>query len=283
VVVRRNWATQQARVHIITGGEGGTGAPAMTQSPKPSGSGIYDIPLATLKGETDGTITVTDDREYCTFSTTMTNVRTQMTTTNFADDSIGFDQRATREKVFFLGGGDLQPNVAGGYISYRPSQVPVFTQLTQYAAPTWGGGAADEEAWRATGTGGAYGVYASFCLPGDLVNQTSISTYVWWVNNALVAGGSAYLYSLYHCYELWYGVKYQPYWISNVTGTAISTAGAASRVYRTAGAIIRPQFTGESLYRLKHKPIHYYAALYNTAGADDISIMGIEFRYTGYT
>ena len=44
IVLRRDWAAQTIRITRIAGVEGGS-APAITQSPAPSGTGIYDIPL----------------------------------------------------------------------------------------------------------------------------------------------------------------------------------------------------------------------------------------------
>ena len=60
VVIRKTWVTQQARITIIEGTENASPtAPAITQTEDAE----WDIPLAQFLITTDGTITVTDERE----------------------------------------------------------------------------------------------------------------------------------------------------------------------------------------------------------------------------
>lgn len=288
VVVRRNWTTQTARIHVITGVEGAD-IPSLVQSPAPDGIGIYDIPLATLTVATDGTITVTDDREYCTFSTTMTSTANKFTTANFADDSITFEQRETREKILFLGGGDLIPNQTSASITYATATSLSYpwagstnwgnlSLLTQTGPPVWGG-AADEQAWKADSST-AGGVYVSFRLPGDHVGGTNMTSYIWWVNNATTATAGS-LKTLYHLYYNGLYTYYEwPGQASGITSTSIS-AGTANMVYRTAGITV-----GGEWYRLwdeRYPLINYYVTATSLTGSESIGIMGIEFRYTGYT
>lgn len=291
VVVRRNWTTQTARIHVITGVEGAD-IPSLVQSPAPGGLGIYDIPLATLMVATDGTITRTDDREYCTFSTTMTSTASKFTNANFADDSITFAQRGTREKLLFFGGGDFEPNVVPGIFIYGnttndtdlfPSMASVNgTQYTQAGPPTWGG-AADTEAWKmASGTTG--GLYITFALPEDYVTNTHMTSHIWWVNNATTSTSGS-LFSAYHIYR-YMGPNsqgptedsYSDYygWFSGYYSSSIS-ASTKNKVYRT---------TGMRLYGLRswcREPITYFVAATSLTGSESIGIMGVEFRYTGYT
>lgn len=272
VVVRRSWLARTARITVITGTEGG-GIPAITQSPAPTGTGIYDIPLATLEVDTGGNITVTDAREYCAFPTGFAD--DAFATANIVDDSVDWEHRATRTKRFFLGGGDLQPNVNAGRFSYQG--VNYFTQV---GPPTWGGGAANEEAWRTTVASSDYrGLYVSFRMPADYIQSytTPVSTYVWWVNNAVVAA-TFYIRTAYQTYHD--GALGE--WAWGYASEYVTTSGAVSDVYRTAGDLLYNVSAGNDA-DLTTDLIHYYVAFYNTAGTEDISIMGIEVEYQGYT
>jgi hypothetical protein len=271
VVVRRNWTAQTARIYVITGTEGG-GIPGVTQSPAPSGSGIYDIPLASIEVTTGGAITVTDAREYCTFSTGYAD--NSVGTTQMTDASVAFADRATRTKLLFLGGSDLEPNVNAGRFAYL-----IWTSyLTQVGPPTWNG-AANEEAWRTTGavTSQYRGLYGTFRVPADHVPGTAMTSYVWFVNNAVVAAS----FSIITAAQFWAvsTIRSNPGCLSTYTTTSISATGAVSDVLRVAGCTLTPTTVAVSTNDI----IHYYVAFYNTAGTEDIGVMGVEIRYTGYT
>lgn len=286
VVVRRDWATQTARIHVITGVENSPTRPNLRQSPRT----VYDIPLATLMVETDGTITITsDDREYCTPSTTMTTTTNTFNTTNIANNSIALTQRATRRKKLFFGGGDLIPNVVSGSTSYStistgsalqsPLNWGMMALLSHSGPPEWGGDA-DAQGWKmALGTSG--GVCVSFRLPGDYVDNNTISSYIWWVNNATTST-SASLRSLYHVYYDRLGYVYNE-WIgltSDLTTTSIS-ASTKNVVYRTPGASLLYYPSGMPR-RDQTRIINYYVAASSLTGSESINILGIEFVYPGY-
>lgn len=289
VVVRRNWATQEARIHVITGVEGDADSPALVQSPKPSGSGVYDIPLATATVTTGGGITISDEREYCTPSTTMTSTSNLFTTASFADDSITFSQRASRSKVFFLGGGDFVADVipgqwtrayydGGEYVVQSPL-IDNHVLTTQTGPPVFDG-AANIKAWESDVT--SYGgIYASLCLPGDLVDGTTITSYIWIINNVTTTT-AATIYSSYHVRGN------QPMFASGRASYSFS-ASTANKVYRIAGVTMYGASAsywagnGLPLELSRDRMFHYRVWTTGISGSESIGIMGIEFRYTGYT
>ena len=66
VVLRRDWSVQTVRVARVAGTAGAVPAiPALTQT---AGT-IWEVPLGTLLVDDAGTITVTDAREFCAFTT----------------------------------------------------------------------------------------------------------------------------------------------------------------------------------------------------------------------
>jgi len=66
VVVRRNWSSQTTRIARVAGVAAAAPAiPALTQTQ----GAIYEVPLATVLITDAGNITITDTREFCTFST----------------------------------------------------------------------------------------------------------------------------------------------------------------------------------------------------------------------
>lgn len=66
IVLRASWAAQTVRIARVAGVEGGS-APALTQT---AGT-TWEISLAQLSVTTGGVITVTDQRSYCHFNTTI--------------------------------------------------------------------------------------------------------------------------------------------------------------------------------------------------------------------
>jgi hypothetical protein len=262
LVVRRDWSAQTARVTRIVGTEGGS-APAITQSPAPTGTGIYDIPLAECSITTGGVITVTDEREYCTYCTGVP--ASGFTATQLQNSSIDWADRATTTKSFFLGGGDIEPSPVNGRFSYKYGY---HSDLTG-ALPTWGGSAANEEGWRATGTGAANrrGFSLAFQMPADRVTYymgPSIYTYIWWVAGAALTS-SFYLRSMY-----------RPQGMSgDYLSSTITDVVAVHDVIRSDALVIPWGYIGDGMNE-------YYIEYYNSAGAEDIEILGVEFRYTGY-
>jgi hypothetical protein len=272
IVLRRDWGAQTIRITRIEGVEG-SGVPAITQSPAPSGTGVYDIPLASLSVTTGGVITVTDLREFTTFSTAFLD--DAFGTTHFVNDTVGMSPRSTRTKSFFLGGGDLEPAVAGGYFytsAYSTNQNDV--------SPPWGTGAANEAGWRTSGVPDRSGVYATFRLPDDYVGG-ALAPYIWWVANANMASPTFYFYHRWHAFKTGYSADFN----SSYQYVYMNTAVNQHEVYRTA--IGNPFQTswygwgptgGFDLDTVVHMWLYYY----NSAGTEDVNILGVEFEYTGY-
>ncbi|RPJ40045.1 MAG: hypothetical protein EHM35_00115 [Planctomycetaceae bacterium] len=265
IVLRRDWAAQTVRITRVAGAEGG-GVPALVQSPAPGGSGVYDVPLATLAVTTAGVIAVTDDREFCTFGTAPgTDAFGAM---HITDASVDFIDRDTRDRIIFLGGGDLQPALtAGKWTIYGGSTVT----LTGTAG--WDGGA-NEQGWQITGS--AYeGAVGSFRPPADYAGGP-VSMYVWWVSNSALAATFSVRVNVQAYTEYASG----GFSWNNIANSSVSIAETlvAHQVYRTAG----PSWTDAPTVFAPEVLWYVMAYWNNPAGAEDINILGVEIRYTGY-
>jgi len=260
IVLRRDWTAQTIRITRIVGVEGG-GIPALTQSPAPSGTGVYDVPLATLAIDIAGAITVTDAREWCTFSTVP--IDDGLATANFTNESADWAARATRTKRAFWGGGDWQPASAGSDLfSYTTT-----SWLTLITGSTWGSAAATEEGWRAAGLPD-YGWTGTFKLPADYAGGT-VTAYVWWMDDC----GAALTYYWYTAWQ-GYGAAGAVTRSGARTSTYINATYATGEVYRAAAQPIIGMTTADL--------IHYACQFYNTAGTEAILFLGLELEYTGY-
>ena len=102
IVIRRDWDAQTARIYRIPGVEGGSAAPSLVQSPNT----YYDIPLAQVSIDTGGSIVVTDEREYCAFSTAPGP--DTLTAAHIVDESVTQAIRSTRTCKFFVSSMDMQ-------------------------------------------------------------------------------------------------------------------------------------------------------------------------------
>lgn len=272
IVLRRDWSAQTVRITRIAGVEGG-GIPAMTQSAAPSGTGIWDIPLATLSVTTGGVITVTDAREYCLFGTVPGTGA--IGTTQITDSSVDWADRETRTCRHWLAGGDFHPVVNAG--DFTPSS---GTTVTWTGAPTWTG-AANTQGWELTGS--AYeGVYASFSLPPNYASG-EITSYVWWVDNGGIAS-TFYIRTNIPVFNsdfdwAWYAAATQ-------SSVYINETLVASDWYRTQGATTYlttiPTGATKTIAEMDDLTLFYVINWYNSAGAEDINIMGVELIYTGY-
>lgn len=180
IVLRRDWDAQTIRITRIAGVEGG-GAPAITQSPAPSGSGIYDIPLAIVEVTTAPAIgAVTDMREWCTFSTVPMD--DGLATAQFANESADWASRATRTKQFFVGGGDLEPVTPGANQDLFSYSASSYLSDSLLVAPAWGSNVVTEEGWRSTAD---TFWEATLKLPADYAGG-DVTVYLWW----MVDGGN---------------------------------------------------------------------------------------------
>jgi hypothetical protein len=270
IVLRRNWADQEIRITRIAGVEGG-GVPALTQSPAPSGTGIYDIPLATLSTTTGGVITVTDAREFCLFGGEPGD--DSLGATQLTNSSIDWSDRETRTKRYFLGGGCLEPMTNGGVFWYNGT-----SSVTTTGIPTWGGGA-NTEGWQINAA--TYeGVIGRLSLPFPDYVSGSIASYIWWVPNSAVAS-TYYIRSVAQAHSF-PSVYFDDY--INAIATAgyesvyVSGTSVQHELQRTAGFTIPEAYANWST----SLDVEYLAYWYNSAGVEDINILGVEFVYTGY-
>lgn len=71
VVLQALWSTQTVRAALISSSDGVSSLPALTQSE----NSRWEIGLASLTIDTDGTITLTDTRDYCHYATALVHKR----------------------------------------------------------------------------------------------------------------------------------------------------------------------------------------------------------------
>jgi len=262
IVLRRDWAAQTIRITRLPGTEGGT-VPAMTQSPAPDGSGIYDIPLASLECDTLGNIAVTDEREWITMSTApLTNV---IATAHIVNESVDWAARVVRDKILFVGGGDWNPMANNARFSYTSA-----SYTTANAASTWGSAAATAEGWRVA-AGTTVGLHTIIRVPPEWAGG-DIETYIWWMEDAGAVAWSASWLSHYQVWEADSTVVYS----DGRTNTGITGTYVLDSVQRQQiRSIDEAHISAGSL-------VDYCVYYYNSAGAEAALVLGLEFVYQGY-
>lgn len=163
IVVRRDWATYLTRITRIAGTA--AAAPAIP-SPVQTANVAWDIPLATILVDDAGTITVTDAREYCTFSTDWP--AGAVDTEHYAPGAVTTAEVPNRTRYQLKGSGQIEPD----------DTTPC----------TWtAGGSYDYWSFADAATNSAW-VY--FMAPTGLVSA-QVDVYVWSVPNVNGAGGGA--------------------------------------------------------------------------------------------
>lgn len=265
IVVRRDWTAQTARVTRIAGSEGG-GIPALTQSPAPSGSGVYDIPLATVEITTGGVITVTDAREFVTFCTAAT--ADSVATGDIIADAVEWEQRGQVVKNLRFGGNELLPLLSR--FSYG---IAASSYIDGSVTATWGAAAATMEGWQCTGTGTAQdrNFYIAFRVPADWVPGTSIGVNLWWIDDW--AGATDFdLYSSYQVYADGERVVMPE---ARTTTDAILTSVLDTVHVSQLRAIAADDLEGGEM-------VLYCVSYYNAAGAEALLFVGLEVSYVGY-
>jgi hypothetical protein len=264
VVVRRDWNAQTARVTLIQGTEGG-GIPAMTQSPAPEGSGVYDIPLATLEVTVGGVITVTDAREFVTFTTVFTT--NSIATADIANDAVEWEQREMVGKTLRFGGRELLPLVSRfsyqGWGTYY---------LDGSVAATWGAAAATMEGWQVTGSGTANDMlfHVAFKVPADRVPGTSIQPILYWIDDF----NGACNYDIHSAYQV-YQEGVQVALSDGYTNTDAIVTSVVDTVHASPLRAISG-LNGDEM-------IMYSVRYYNSSGAEALLWVGLEVAYTAYS
>jgi hypothetical protein len=262
VVVRRDWGAQTARVTLIGGVEGG-GIPDMIQSPAPSGTGYYDIPLATLEVDTGGNITVTDAREFVTFCTIAAD--NSVATGDVIADAVEWTQRAQVAKNMRFGGSDLLPLIS------RFSYGQGTNYLDGSVAAAWGAAAATMEGWRCTGTGTGNdrNFMIAFRVPADYVPGTDMSALLWWIDDF----NGACDYDIRSSYQL-----YQD-------GVEVVVPSARTNTDAIVTSVVDTVRLSElrSITDLEgDEMVLYCVNYYNAGGAEAVLFVGLEITYTAY-
>jgi len=268
IVVRRNWSTLTARITRVAGTEG-AGAPAMTQSPAPSGSGLYDIPLATLEVDTLGNITVTDAREYCTFSTVPGDGT--IATAHLVAEGADLVARTTRADSFFIGAQDFeefeQQDVglfwSYPYFTYKSGATANYILVDELVS--WLGTL--PPGYRGSTDIGYSAVSTVFRVPDNFAG-TTLSAYLW--HTPVQAACTYYWRTAYQVWAPSGAVRYYgTYLNSYISGTYV-----VDQAYRVAAASLSAVSPGDLVY--------YFVTQYISSGVDRGKMLGVEFTYTGY-
>jgi len=174
VVARRTWATQQIRIGRISGVAAVAPViPSLVQTPDTT----YDIPLATVLITDAGNITLTDTREFCSFSTQWP--AGSVDTEHYATGGITPASVPDRSRWEIKGDGQFQPH------SVNPCGRAI---------------GADYDYWEFDTVGVCAG-WAFFLIPEDVVGG-GVYFYVWSTPHVNGVGGGAELcqwdYEIYH-------------------------------------------------------------------------------------
>ena len=153
-------------------------------------------------------------------------------------------------------------------------------KITVTGIPGWNG-AANTQGWQYTGA--TYlATYAEWVVPPPDWASGDILSYIWWVPNAGVAS-TFYIRSTCQLRPE-SGSSGLAFLESSPSSVYINETTVANQFRRTQGLTIPAVFCDPSWFYWygTYKAIHYLAYWYNSAGAEDINILGVEFVYTGY-
>jgi len=242
IVLRRDWSVQTVRVARVAGTAAAfPSVPALTQTALV----MWEIPLATVLVEDDGTITVTDTRQFCTPTTTWP--ANCVTLGSYEVGAVTSDKRPDRTRWETRGANEIRPNSAnpcvwtvGASYDYWEFTDGVFTRGWAYfQAPVFTAGTLD--------------------------------FYVWSVPDVNGAGGGAE--NAQWDYSIYYGGQGAP---TNATGTTNvdQQARVNTTFYADAFATAIPAIEGDIIaVRLSRDGA---ADSYNS----DMRVLAIEMRYT---
>lgn len=194
VVVRRDWATPQARLTQVA---------ALIQNPGVT----YDIPLAQVTTLAGVITLITDGRDYCEFSTLLRE--NSVSTIKIQDDAVTPAKLENRTRWVVRSAGMLEPDVGSAATWATLSTWPLepFSDAWGYAD------AASNSAWM------------TFRVPDDFVAPT-MSIYLWTRNYAAAVSGD-----VVWAFSSW---DAQPSAVlANQTGSAtVAVAAGYNLVYR---------------------------------------------------
>lgn len=245
IVVRRDLSTQTARIGKVTG----TAAvvptvPTLTQS----AVGTYEIPLATILITDTGVITVSDARQYATYSSAWP--ANLVTGDMIVDGEITADKMADQTRWELKGAGQIEPDAT------NPCTWTVGASYDFWAFAT----AVTNEAW----------VY--FMAPTGIVGGT-MAFYLWSAPDAAAAGNVDWEYNVY------YGPS-DAGGLTNATGSTVVAQGgrAVANSYRDAF------FTITTLVLLEGQIIALQVRRDGGGGVDtygsSMRLLGVEMNYT---
>jgi len=263
IVIRRDWTAKTARATRLVGVEGVGYAPAMTKSVAPGGTGIYDIPLASLSVTTGGVIAVTDERQFCQFPTEPLPLI--FATANLVNEGADMTSRATRTHRMFLGGGDARPAIDAG----TPGRFTYDSDdyyLANYLLSVWGSALATTEGWQAVGNDTGFDIV--FKMPTDYAGG-DVDAYAWWMDDA----GAALDWYIRTAYQV-YAPSTDATYSEGYTSTRVNGTWAVGHVGRETARSITDLAGNEMIY--------YHVQFDNLAGAEDVLFLGLELNYTGY-
>ena len=264
IIVRRDWSTRETRVVRLAGTEGGP-APALTQTLL----NRWEIPLYQASIDIAGTITLTDEREYCTYATRP--VAGSIATAHLVNDSADLTARSTRTKKFFVPAQALQPESGTGYTPWGTTYYPAFqyaaggSYLSNRTLAPWDGNL--PPGWTGDSTSYYTGWYAGFKVP-PLMSGSALTINAWWT-----AAGSPtfYLRSAWQMWRTGESVQYS----EGYSSTYCNSGGGAGRPWnKTLVRSVSPLYGDEW--------VNYFLATYSAAAAEDVLIHGLEIQYTGY-
>jgi len=195
IVLRRTWSAQQVRIARVSGVAAASPAiPSLTQA---AGS-IWEVPLATALVSDTGTITLTDDRTYCAFSTDWPAAG--IDTDQYAEGAVTPAKVPDRTRYETKGAGQLEPD------STNPASWVAGASFDHWEFAD----AADKAVW------------AYFMAPTGLVGNLNI--YAW--NFPTINGAGAGVENCTWEYDIWYG----PDGISPTTGNGSVNVDQQARV-----------------------------------------------------
>ena len=109
VVLRCDWPAQEVRIARVAGVAAAAPAvPSLTQS----AGAVWEVPLATVLVDDAGVVTVTDAREFCTFSCQFHG--TVVDTENYAEGAVGPAAVPNRTRYEVKGAGRIEPDSGTG-------------------------------------------------------------------------------------------------------------------------------------------------------------------------
>ena len=250
IVIQRRWSTQVTRVAKVTGTAAlnNPAAPALTQTP----DSLYEIPLAQVLITDNGDITITDEREWVTFSTKWPVG--SISGDDFAANAVTAAKIPNRERYLIKDAGQLEEASAD--------------------AATWTPGGSYDYWSFAKDVLNIVWLYDN--IPYDLAGNY-LSVYLWTIPNANGAGGGAENVR----WEFEYSVTSNNRTLSTVTGAILVDQQA--RVNTTAYRDLLTLLPTDGVSKLISLKISRAGANGTDTYDNTMRLIGVEIAYTANT